>query len=346
MKVIRPIKQTDTDSLFALSKQMGTGMTSMPPDREVMAKRCSSADMAFTANPDGYEYLSYLFGLEDSETGQLIGTTGIKTGIGLERPFYSYRLLRLTQVSNDPKLRVETEIMQLCNDFTGATEVGSLFLSKDYREPGVGSLLAKMRYMFMAAFADRFDDRIVAEIRGWVDGDGQSPFWDAIGRHFFNMDFKAADEINGRGNSQFIADMMPKSPIYRALLPQSAQGVIAKPHDSAVPAVELLKREGFRFSGAIDIFDGGPSYVADRGQLLTGQLTRKSELAGTIEGVNKKAEFLVARADLTDFRVVAASLAETDSGVWVADEVARALDLVVGDPLYFAPLKPSRETKN
>ncbi len=340
LQIIRPIVEDDLDALCALAEETGTGMTSMPKDRASHERRIAYAREAFTTADTARRSLGYLFVLEDVDSGKVVGTTGIKTGIGYAKPFYSYRLLKITQVSLEPQSRVDTELLQLSNDFTGAAEVGSLFLLPDFRKAYGGRMLAKMRYLFMGAFPERFPDQVIAEIRGWVDDDDKSPFWDAIGRHFFDMEFAEADEINGRGNSQFIADLMPKFPIYTALLPKAAQAVIGKPNDGAVPAVKLLEAEGFRFSGAVDIFDGGPTFNVARPAIRTIRSSRLRPLAGTVDGESAAAKYLIAKDDLDDFRVTMGQVAETDSGVWIAESVARALDLTKGDLIRYAPLNP------
>ncbi len=58
------------------------------------------------------------------------------------------------------------------------------------------------------------------------------------------MEFRDADEFNSVNGNQFIADLMPKSPVYVALLSEAAQAVIGRPHDRGVPAMKMLDRRG------------------------------------------------------------------------------------------------------
>ena len=73
---------------------------------------------------------------------------------------------------------------------------------------------------------------MLAELRGVIDEAGGSPFWDAIAGRFFGMSFQEADAFNGAHGTQFIADLMPKTPIYTAMLPESARAVMGVPHPS------------------------------------------------------------------------------------------------------------------
>jgi len=340
MLVLRPSRESDIDALYELSVGAGWGLTTLPPDREVLARRVrrSAASFAAAVDEPGEEY--YLFVCEEAETGRVVGTSGIFASVGLSRPFYSYRLLHLTQVSHDPDMKVDTELLQLVNDFAGATEIGTLYLHPDYRHGRNGALLSKGRYLMVAAEPQRFAEKVMAEIRGWVDEDGTSPFWEAIGRHFFEMDFGEADRINARGNAQFIADLMPKFPIYKNLLPQAAQDVIGRPHAHARGAVRLLTAEGFRFAGAVDIFDGGPCYDVPRDDIRTLRKTRPVTLGSVDEPSKADAdEWILARPVIEDFRICRAPATwRGEDEVAIGPEAARALRAEAGERLLLAPL--------
>jgi RimJ/RimL family protein N-acetyltransferase len=50
-------------------------------------------------------------------------------------------------------------------------------------------------------------------MRGYIDESGKSPFWEAVGRNFFEFDYYAADVLSGLGEKEFIADLMPRHPM-------------------------------------------------------------------------------------------------------------------------------------
>jgi len=338
MFVVRPARLNDLDGLMKLAGKTGTGLTTLPAHKPALQKKIEESIHAFSVQKNGLEKLNYLLILEDLETGAICGTSALIVGVGLDKPFYSYRILHQTQLSHEPKMRVDTELLQLSNDFVGAAEVATLFLDPDYRRDKLGKLLSKARYMFMAAHPERFPDTIISELRGWVDENNQSPFWEAIGRHFFGMDFITADEINGRGNSQFISDLMPKFPIYTALLPESARAVIGQPHKDGVPAKRLLEKEGFRFSGAVDIFDGGPEMEVHKRAIWTSRKSKEGALGGTVEGQGSDPKHIVANPELDSFRVVLTNVVEGASGLWLPQEAADALGLKEGDAVRYSPI--------
>jgi len=74
---------------------------------------------------------------------------------------------------------------------------------------------------------------------------------------------------------------MPKTPIYTAMLPESARNVMGVPHPSGRAAMRMLEMEGFSSEGYIDIFDGGPTMAAHTDQIRT---VRDAEPLILIEG--------------------------------------------------------------
>src|SRR3546814_2371265 len=81
-------------------------------------------------------------------------------------------------------------------------------------------LLARSRSLFVKQHRKRFGKRVLAELRGVIDEAGGSPFWDGVAGKFFGMSFQEADQFNAVHGNQFIADLMPKHPVYVAMLPK------------------------------------------------------------------------------------------------------------------------------
>ena len=67
-----------------------------------------------------------------------------------------------------------------------------------------------------------------------IDDKGRSAFWDAVGKHFFGIDLVKADYLS-MVNKKFIADLMPRFPLYVPLLPPAAQAVIGQVHPETRP---------------------------------------------------------------------------------------------------------------
>jgi len=261
MMIIRPVQFDDIEALISLANKAGPGVTSFQPNKRVLTERITRCVSTLNGTAKLADQC-YLFVLEESETGSVVGISGIEVAVGLNDPWYNFRIDSITHASHGLGISQQVEALFLSNDHTGHSEVCTLFLDPEWRHSRNGQLLSKSRFLFLAAFKARFARKIVAEMRGISDEEGVSPFWDGIGNHFFKMDFSKADYLTGIGEKTFIAELMPRFPVYIATLPPSAQQVIGKVHAQTTPARAMLESEGFRYEGYIDIFDGGATLEA------------------------------------------------------------------------------------
>lgn len=309
--LVRPAREDDLDQLEGLIAGVDPGMLTMPASREQMAERIAGSVAAFrrpSAPPDGENYFLVL-----EEDGRILGTASLITSLGKERPFYSYRISRDSKVSPELGVKVELDILHLVNDYHGDTELGTLFLRRDARGGGRGKLLSFARLFLIAADPVRFGHRAMAEVRGWTDAEGRSPFWDAVGAKFFRVDYQKADLLSARDH-RFIADLMPRYPIYADLLPAEAREVIGKPHPDAAPARRMLEAQRFRFNNVVDIFDAGPCMEAYVDDLL---IVRRSARMSAAEFVKQDAgaEGFVAVAGVGHFGVMGFRKGEDRSAI-------------------------------
>jgi arginine N-succinyltransferase len=309
MLVIRSIQSTDLDALLEMASQVGSGMTTLKPDRKMLGDRIAIAVASFneTIAPDARDYM---FVLEDTAQGRVAGICAIKSAVGLTEPFYNYRIGTLVHSSRELDVFSRMDTLYLSNDLTGATELCSLFLHPDYRSGNNGKWLSKSRFLFIAQFKALFTEKIIAEMRGFQAEDGSSPFYEGLGRHFFKMDFDHVDDLTALGKKSFIAELMPRQPLYVAYLPDDAQEVIGKVHKSTLPARKLLEQEGMHFEGYVDIFDAGPVLQGRVGEL---RAVRDSVQAIAVEGSEGSAlnteeavPVLVSNTVLGDFRMIVA----------------------------------------
>ncbi|HVY88023.1 MAG TPA: arginine N-succinyltransferase [Hyphomonadaceae bacterium] len=297
---VRPATRNDLDRLEAMIAHVDPGMLTMPSSREAMAARIERSLAAFSRPSEAPQNECYFLVME--EDGELLGTASIFTNLGYERPFYSYRISRDSKVSPETGAKVELDLLQLVNDYHGDTELGTLFIERKARGGGRGRLLSFARLMLIAVDPARFGPKAMAEIRGFTDDQGKSPFWDAVGSKFFQMEYRKADMMSAR-EYRFIADLMPRYPIYVALLPDAARAVIAKPHPDAEPALAMLKSQGFHYNNVVDIFDAGPAIEAfvDHIDIVRSaiRMTAAEFLGGDLRGPSG----LIAHASLEKFAV-------------------------------------------
>jgi len=232
--------------------------------------------------------------------------------------------------STQLRKRVERRLLVPTHDFTGCAEVGSLFLSPDARGGGYGKYLARTRYLFIAQHRDILADPVCAELRGWRGPNGEQPFWEALGKPFFDMEFEAADVANSAMGNQIIADMMPRHPIYVALLPDEAREILGRPHDSAMPAYDMLLKEGFQFRGYIDVFDGGPLVDAPIDEIETVKASKIYSIA-TFADPGEATVMLMGAGRLSTFRALRAPAKIDGDKMTISEQSARALGVAQGD---------------
>jgi len=233
--------------------------------------------------------------------------------------------------SKDLGVWTKMSLLNISHDLTGYAEVCSLFLSPRYRTAGVGGLLSRSRFMFIAQFRERFPQRLCAELRGHFDERVESPFWNAVGSHFYQIDFNEADYLSSHGKKSFLAELMPRYPVYVDLLPEAAQKVVGVTHKDTAPARKMLEAEGLRYENHVDIFDAGPVLECHIADLRT---VRESVLAKVRigeRGEEGDARSLVSNTSLDDFRVGATAGVPHDGTFLLTAEEAAALRVNEGD---------------
>jgi arginine N-succinyltransferase len=297
-----------------MAKLTGGGFTNLPADRGALVEKLINSEKAFSVDRTEPGDDLFMLVLENVETGQIRGTCQIFGMVGTEHPFYSYRISTLTQTSKALGKTFRAELLTLTTDLEGSSEVGGLFLHPGERAGGLGLLLARSRYLFIKLHRERFARRLIAELRGVIDESGGSPFWDAIAGKFFNMPFQEADEFNAMHGTQFIADLMPKTPIYTAMLPESARHVMGVPHPTGRAALRMLEHEGFNFDCYVDIFDGGPTVQALTDQIRTVKESREHVLDRVTEAPEEGQRVMLAAGRLGGFAACYGSVSEAPDG--------------------------------
>ncbi|MCD2323692.1 arginine N-succinyltransferase [Sphingomonas sp. IC-56] len=327
---IRAARDEDLQHLYEMAKLTGGGFTNLPPEREPLRAKLARSHAAFARQEEGLSDDLFVLVLENCETGDIRGTCQIFTHVGQLWPFYSYRLGTVTKHSRELNRTFRAEILNLVNDLEGSSEVGGLFLHPAERAGGLGMLLARSRYLFIARHRARFADRILAELRGVIDEAGASPFWDGVAGRFFGMNFQEADTFNATHGNQFIADLMPKHPIYTAMLSEHARAVMGIPHPSGRAAMRMLENEGFAYEHYVDIFDGGPTMTARTDQVKA----IRDAVTSTIIGIgDADGAALIASGRLATFQAAQGYVRSTPEGVIVDPLTANALQLREGDEI-------------
>lgn len=333
--IVRPVRSADLPALIDLARSTGAGLTTLPANEERLAQRVGWAEKAFRGEAVRAD-ADYLFVLED-DAGKVVGISAVAGAVGLREPWYNYRVGLTVTASQELDIHRTIPTLFMANDLTGNSELCSLFLHADHRSGLNGRLLSKARFLFIAEFRELFGDKVIAEMRGMSDERGRSPFWESLGRHFFKMEFSQADYLTGVGNKAFIAELMPKFPLYTCFLSEDARAVIGRVHPDTEPALAMLKAEGFSYQGYVDIFDAGPAIEAQTAKIRAVRDSQHLVLAIGTPGDDAE-PFLVHNRKRQDCRITAAPARLAAGTLVVAPETAKRLRLTVGDVVRAVPL--------
>ncbi len=330
---LRAAHPDDLEPLYEMAKLTGGGFTNLPADRASLGAKLERAEASFSRPDDTLADEQFVLVLENAETGDVRGTCQLMTQVGQRWPFYSYRKTTLTQHSQELERTVRADLLSLVTDLEGSCEVGGLFLHPSERAGGLGLLLARSRYLFIKMHRARFADRILAELRGIIDERGGSPFWDGVAGRFFGMSFQEADYFNAINGNQFIADLMPKHPVYIAMLDDDARDVIGMPHPTGRAAMRMLENEGFRYDGYVDIFDGGPTMTARTDDVKSIRDARPAKIASNSLDIGERA--IIATGTLGSFRAAFGMRDfRPDGSIEIDHRSARLLGVGEGDEVW------------
>jgi arginine N-succinyltransferase len=344
MFFVRPIARDDLPAVFTLSERSGAGLTTLPANRERLSERIDRSLTSFAGSADRGD-ACYMFVLIDSRDERVVGICAIEAAVGLKEPWYNYHVGTLVHASRALGVYTAAPTLFLANDHTGHSELCSLFLDQAYRVARNGALLSKSRLLFIAEFAHLFAEKVIAELRGKLDPNGLSPFWEGLGRHFFAMEYSAADYLTGIGQKAFIAELMPKHPVYVNLLQHTARDAIGAVHADTAPARAMLEQEGFRYEGYVDIFDAGPTLECFRDTIDAVRLSQTlpvtlGEEDPVPDSLTDNVPWLVANRKFEDFRVLVASAPSRVDRFPLLAYAATALGVGEGDSVRAVPLAP------
>ncbi|MBS7663148.1 arginine/ornithine succinyltransferase subunit alpha [Pseudomonas lalucatii] len=307
MLVMRPAQMADLTEVQRLAADSPVGVTSLPDDAARLRDKIAASEASFAAEVSFNGEESYFFVLEDSSTGKLVGCSGIVASAGYSEPFYSFRNETFVHNSRELKIHNKIHVLSLCHDLTGNSLLTSFYIDR----PLVGGVWSELnsrgRLLFVASHPERFADAMVVEIVGHSDEAGDSPFWDAVGRNFFDMNYTEAERLCGLKSRTFLAELMPNYPIYVPLLPDAAQEAMGQVHPRAQVTFDILMREGFETDNYIDIFDGGPTLHARTSGIRSIAQSRTAPVRIGEPGGGGRA-YLVCNGQLQDFRALVAEL--------------------------------------
>lgn len=340
MFLIRPIRADDLDGLMKILEVSGHGLTSLPKDRDIIANKIDDSERSFKNRKHGPRGESYLFVMEEVATETIVGVSGIISKIGGFEPFYFYRVNQETLSSKMLKRDKQIQTLSIEKVHSGPAEICSLFLDPRFRNSQNGRFLSLSRFLYMAEHPEFFETKVIAEMRGQVGADGNSPFWDAVGNKFMDIEFLEADYLSMKSKS-FIEELLPSYPIITNLLPKEAQEVIGKVHDNTIPARKILEQEGFSYKGLVGIFEPGPVLEADLDQVRSFKDSRVIEVSNLPDSIETDSNLIICHADPSkEFKASLGKVNIKEDGTCeIEKDLAKVIGVKKGESVRFVALK-------
>ncbi len=352
MYYIRQVQSEDLDILLKLAKMVH--FINLPADKEIISEKIARSRASFQAVQTGQKMRwnagdrsavasspLYMFALADVETNTLLGTSMIVAKMGQPgAPNVSFELKRREFFSQDLQSGSTHITAKLFLDESGPSEIGGLIIGPTLRRhpAKLGKQIALIRFHYMGLRRALFSDHILAEMMAPITSDGRNTFWEHLGRRFINLPYVEADRFC-QYSREFMTSLLPREEIYLTLLPPEARQGIAQVGRDTVPARKMLEDLGFRYTGRIDPFDGGPHLECKTGDITLVRDTTTGDFAGHCSAAQAKRHgFISAETEEVGFRAVAAPYALTDGGeIKIPREYAEVLRLEPGMTLGVTP---------
>ncbi len=334
MIIIRPMTRKDLSIFAEFSFESLLGISNLPRDRDKLEDKIIHSETCFRQSIEQPGLEEYYFVLEDLTTGRIGGTCAILVQSAQSRSHF-YRVETFETGAKHISAPKEMKVLKVESNPPHSSEVCALYLQPSFRHSGQGRLLSLSRFLFIAGHRQRFEKKILANLRGYIDQRQISPFWQAIGRHFCNLSFVELMALLEQDHT-FISEILPKYPLYIDLLPDEVKEFIGKIHDGSKPALQMLLQEGFSLNQEIDIFDGGPLLIASTSQIRTIKNSSVVTVSLTSDVLSEETEYILANEHTIDYRACFGKLQFiSKTQALINDEVAQALLIHQGDNVRY-----------
>lgn len=200
----------------------------------------------------------------DGEVIKRIAHLTLSRDIGSEVPRYWYYVGDVAFSSQDLPLYRRDRMLVLGNDLVGMDEISNIGCdlngaSARESEEAQLALIQAVLHLLWTERGQQGSSRLIAELAG-PRSDGESPFWNGLGRHFCPTEPEAMRARHGRSWDAHAAALMPQQPVLVSLLSEPAQRSLATAAKSEHGLEAALHKSGFKYARHVCIHDGGPVY--------------------------------------------------------------------------------------
>ena len=338
---IRAALPGDEEQLLAVARHLDS--VNLPDDEESIREIVDTSWRSFTGQIAEARRRQYVFVLIDRSTNAIIGTSMIIAQLGRrDAPYIYFDVFSEEKYSATIDKHFHHTVLRIGYSYNGPTEIGGLVLMPQYRlgSERLGTLISYVRFLFIAARPDLFQQIVLAELLPPLEEDGTSHLWEALGRHFTGMSYAEADFLSKK-NKEFIKGLFPEGVIYASVLSPEAQNVVGKVGAQTRGVEKLLRRIGFRYANRVDPFDGGPHFTARTDEISLIADTRRTRADRPISaGPNdRRAMVAVEYPEAPFFRVVMSRIRDDGHrGVAIAEDAWELLELHHSSPIIVLPI--------
>ena len=304
---LRLATKQDIEGLYNLSKIAQPGLTSIPRSKHEWASRIEKCHQIMNSPEHNNQSGTwYIFVLEHMPFKEIVGTAAILDSCGTNQPILAYQIETLKQISSQLQIKQNLKLLKQKKLFNGPTSLGALLLHPKCRQLGLGRFLTVSRLLFICENKNKFKNRILSELRGYLDENGSSPFWKNVGYPIFGIPYALAERMIAQNNN-FINELLPKIPIIINTLPQYVQDCIGKCHRYTQAAYQILQSEGFKTTRSVDVLDAGPKVVINIKKLRMNNSIKSAHINLLEESTLQK------KYQKKDFQVIISSKSKTFS---------------------------------
>ena len=178
--------------------------------------------------------------------------------LGLSRARYSFHLGRVVHAAPDLGLHQVQTTLQLGHDATGEAEIDGFWRADEADEATLDALIAAA-VQGLKPHRPEPGALVVAELPGWRDALGRSPFWEGLVRPFLpQARLEDAASRFGPAFSTHLGPLLPRQLMHVAFLPDATRQRLGQVADAHLPWLRALQRAGFADWRHRRIDDGGP----------------------------------------------------------------------------------------
>lgn len=335
MFIVRESQPTDLEQILRVAKHLDS--YNLPYDRDAIEGILVASSAAF-AGTVPVQDRAFTFVVENTETAEVVGTSMLYAQHGTHSSPHVYLdVLQDEHYSETLQSYKVHQALLIGYNYNGPTEIGGLIVLPEYRghKGSLGKLLSYARFLYIAMNRSVFRDEVLSELLPRLEEDGTSRMWKHYGKRFTGLTYREADRLS-KDNKEFIKSLFPQGMVYTSLFPEDVQNEIGEVGPQTKGVEKMLRRIGFRYAYQIDPFDGGPHFTAKTDRVSLIRDAGKQRIVAEQGASEEWATHLLARERSAerDFRCCWALAETTDEGLVVEPQIAKILELNVGDSVW------------